>query len=145
MYGTLDNISEDLFRLIIQIHKTTFNHEDFLKCMPLPPSHVKVLFCLVHTGSNSVSRLAESLRISKPNMTPIIDNLINEGLITRSYDPNDRRKILIELNDKGKILLENERKRIISSLSAKINNLTPEDRDILSSTTKKLNDIISKF
>ena len=31
------------------------------------------------------------LSIPQPNMTPVIDKLVEEGLVTRDYDPTDRR------------------------------------------------------
>ncbi|MEG2337982.1 MAG: MarR family transcriptional regulator [Clostridium sp.] len=146
MDNTLIDISENLFSLIIRIHRTTFSQDELVKCMPLPPSHVKVIFYLVHHGQEAtVSKIAESLRISKPNMTPIIDNLISEGLVERLQDPKDRRKILIKLTTKGLELLENHKKIMLKNLNSKISTLPKEDIDTLKESTSNLLKILDKF
>lgn len=146
MDNTLMDISEKLFSLIIRIHRTTFSQDELVKCMPLPPSHVKVIFYLVHHGNEeTVSKIAESLRISKPNMTPIIDNLISEGLVERLQDPRDRRKILIKVTNKAIDLLENHKKVMLTNLCDKLNQLPPEDINILKDSTSSLLKILNKF
>ncbi|MEG0568113.1 MAG: MarR family transcriptional regulator, partial [Clostridium sp.] len=93
----------------------------------------------------TVSKIAESLRISKPNMTPIIDNLISEGLVERLQDPKDRRKILIKLTTKGLELLENHKKIMLKNLRSKISTLSKEDIDTLKESTSSLLKILDKF
>ncbi|MEG0128659.1 MarR family winged helix-turn-helix transcriptional regulator, partial [Clostridium sp.] len=93
----------------------------------------------------TVSKIAESLRISKPNMTPIIDNLISEGLVERLQDPKDRRKILIKLTTKGLKLLENHKTVMINNLSSKISTLPKEDINVLKESTSSLLKVLDKF
>lgn len=146
MQGTRYNdVSNDLFKLIFQIQKKTFNHDKLTKCMPVPPSHAKVVFHLTHHGPSSVSNIGKDLAISKPNMTPIIDKLVQEGLVTRYEDPKDRRRILVDVTKKGRSLLDLRKQGFINELSAKISTLSDEDIDILSESTQNLIKIISKL
>ncbi len=46
-------------------------------------SHMKVIFYLANKKSMSVSNVAKWLYISKPNMTPIIDKLIDQRYVNR--------------------------------------------------------------
>ena len=104
----LTKISDDLFSLIIQLNSKLFSSSKMVKCSPLPPSHVKVIFHLMNNGSSSISDIASSLCISKPNMTPIIDKLIKEDLVCRQEDCNDRRIIRIQLTQKAYEIAKNK-------------------------------------
>lgn len=122
----LPNISDQLFELVVKLNTKIFNQEEFIKSLPIPPSHVKVIFYLVHNGPASVSHIADKLCISKPNMTPIIDKLISEELVSRSEDPKDRRVIVIEPTPKAKKILEAQRKIIKERLMCKLENVPQE-------------------
>lgn len=127
----LPQISEDLFGLVVKLHNTIFKQDEFLKTMPLPPSQVKVIFYLVHNSPTTMSELAQTLCISKSNMTPIIDKLIEEGLATRGENPKDRRIILIGTTDKAKALFEATKKAAQERLASRIKHLSPEDLETL--------------
>ncbi|MDA3730267.1 MarR family transcriptional regulator [Niameybacter massiliensis] len=123
----LPNISDQLFELVVKLNTKIFNQEEFLKSLPIPPSQVKVIFYLVHNGPASVSHIADKLCISKPNMTPIIDKLILENLVSRSEDPTDRRVILVAATPKAKKVLEGQRQIIKERLISKLQSVPPEN------------------
>lgn len=125
--SNLPKVSEDLFRLVVKLNSTIFKHEEFLKSMPLPPSHVKVIFYLVHNGSATMSDIANHACISKPNLTPIIDKLIQEGLVQRLDNPKDRRTVLISITDRANHLFEEHKTFIKQRLASRIKPLSPED------------------
>lgn len=125
--NALPTISDDLFRLVIRLNSKIFKSQELFKSFPLPPSHVKVIFFLMHHGSAPISNIAEHLSISKPNMTPIIDKLIQEDLVMRCEDPNDRRVILIEKTEKAAKLFENHKQLIKQILAEKLEVLSEEE------------------
>lgn len=127
----LPEVSEDLFGLAVKLNNTIFRQEEFLKCMPLPPSHVKVIFYLVHKGSSTMSEMAHHLCISKSNLTPIIDKLLQEGFVKRSENPKDRRTVLIQVTDLAITHFEHHKQVIKDRLAARIQHLSPEDLQIL--------------
>lgn len=49
----------------------------------------------------SMSELADRLVMSKPQLTANVDVLVRLGLVERISDPNDRRKIIIRMAEKG--------------------------------------------
>lgn len=51
------------------------------------------------------SELADSMKISRPNITNIIKTLIRKELVVQSADPIDRRQKRLRLTDKGKQLI----------------------------------------
>ena len=51
----------------------------------MPPSHTQVLLLLHENGTLAVSEIGKRLAISRPNMTPLLNKLIQEELIERHY------------------------------------------------------------
>jgi len=113
--------------------------------LSIPQSHIRVIFYLIHYNSSPISQIADSLGISKPNMTPIIDNLINHGLVNRYNDPNDRRILRIELTKKANDLLDTLRVVICNSFQEKISTLSDDDVMILDNSISNLITILKKL
>ena len=141
----LHDISDNLLNLLFQIHNRLFNPSEMVKGVSIPPSHVKVIFYLSQKKSMSVSDVAKCLDISKPNMTPIIDKLISNGLVNRYTDPDDRRKINIELTEKAHNLLKNKKREIKDNLFNKISTLNDEDLYKLDASIREMYDILIKL
>jgi len=55
-------------------------------------------------GRTTPTRICEVLRRTTGGMTLTIDRLESAGWLTRSADPTDRRKVLVELTDAGREL-----------------------------------------
>ncbi len=145
---TKDNIfdlSNEIFMLFLAINSKMVNHNRMLKNCSFPPSHMKVVFYLYFNGPSSVSKIAKDLVISKPNMTPIIDNLIAEGYAIRYDDPDDRRIIIIEATEKAHQLLEQKKQDTLEVLSEKLSALETSDLDTLKELTPKLVEILGKI
>jgi DNA-binding MarR family transcriptional regulator len=141
----LNNLSGDLYNLMIIIHKKMFNQDEMIKNLPIPPSHVKVIFYLKCNGSSSISEIAKNLTISKSNMTPIIDKLISEGMVNRYDDPNDRRILRIELTDKAHKFIKGRENIVKNSLAEKISVLNSEDLKCLKHHVAGITDILEKI
>ncbi|SFB12457.1 DNA-binding transcriptional regulator, MarR family [Clostridium frigidicarnis] len=141
----LNGLSNNLYDLMMILHKKVFNMGEIMKTFPVPPSHVKVIFFLSHNGPCPVSMIAKDLEISKPNMTPIIDKLLSEGLVNRCYDENDRRIIIIELTDEARKLFKRQQQKIKDMLCDKISHLDADDLDSLNLIVPKMLKITSKL
>lgn len=141
----LFEISNSLFFLSLSLNSKMMNRNIMLKGLSVPPSHMKVIFYLMNKGPSSVSKIANDLVISKPNMTPIIDNLITEGYVVRYDDPKDRRIIIIETTEKAHNFLKQKRQETVEYLSDKLSTLSNEDIETLKSTLPTLSKIIGKI
>lgn len=141
----LNNISNDLYMLILFLNKRVFKHEEMLRGCHLPPSHIKTLFYLIHNGPRSISQIGNDLSISKPNMTPIIDKLVAEGLINRFQDPKDRRIIRVEPTDAAFKFLKEQEEKLKCGLMERISPLSSEDLHELNKNITSLNKILSKI
>jgi len=83
-------------------------HKKIFKAIPvdklplhLTPSNVDVLFLLFEMRSATVSELCNHLKISRPNMTPLIDKLVEYKLVERKTSEEDRRVIQIKITELG--------------------------------------------
>ncbi|WP_251859453.1 MarR family transcriptional regulator [Clostridium sp. Marseille-Q2269] len=141
----LNVISQDIYDLLLDLHKKLFRTDELLKNLRIPQSHVKVIIFLKHHGNCSISQIAKDLLISKPNMTPIIDKLISEGMVTRYTDPEDRRVIRVQLTEKGSTFIKDQQKLLKSLLAKKIENLSEEDLQYLSTHLTGVKNIILKI
>lgn len=141
----LAKISENFFVLIMLLHKKIIKFEDFMKNMTVPPSHVKVVFYLAQNGPSSVSSIARDLCISKPNMTPIIDKLLECGYVNRYEDPKDRRVIRIEITEKAHEAFKIKKELIKGFLTDKFSTLPDEDLVALDGAISEFKRVISKL
>ena len=68
----------------------------------IPLSHVQVLAMLEEVGSMSVSEISKRFGIAKPNITPLVDRLVNAGLVDRVRSETDRRVVNIVILEEGR-------------------------------------------
>ena len=68
----------------------------------IPLSHVQVLDMLEEVGSMSVSEISKRFGIAKPNITPLVDRLVNAGLVDRVRSETDRRVVNIVILPAGR-------------------------------------------
>ncbi|NLB22457.1 MAG: MarR family transcriptional regulator [Clostridium sp.] len=99
-------VTSYLFDLMIILHKRVFNPLTLSKAIHLTPSQFSVLFYLRRRDNSSVTDVAKYFKISKPNMTPILDSLVKKGYLERNRDENDRRIIRLSLTPSGKVFYE---------------------------------------
>lgn len=104
--------------------------------MPLPINHFVVLFFLESNGSMTISEIAQSLSISKQQMSPIIDKLEKKELIAKKNMAKDKRFIQARLTRKGKSLLENHRKKQKVRLMEHMKKLSVDDVEIFKQSSQ---------
>lgn len=76
--------------------------------LKMPLSNIQILL-LLNKAVLSVGELSRNLGIAKPNVTPLLDTLEQDGLIRRVRDNGDRRVVNVEICDKGRTILEQAR------------------------------------
>lgn len=67
----------------------------------LSPARVRLLTTLRHRPGSRMRDLADALGVSGRAITPMVDALESEGLVTRKPDPDDRRAFRLALTDAG--------------------------------------------
>jgi DNA-binding MarR family transcriptional regulator len=87
---------------------------------------------------STMSYLSKKIMISKPNLTVMADKLIEENLIERTYDPNDRRVIILKITERGKSVIEKHKIKIKEVLLKKFDLLNDDE-------VKRLNELVNEM
>jgi DNA-binding MarR family transcriptional regulator len=137
-----DEVAEDLmvFMPLFKGIMSTFVHTGHS-----PHLKYAVLGILKNRGPLPMSEIGSILGVSKPNMTVIIDKIIEEKDVKRGYDDKDRRIIRIEITKKGKDALADAKELMKSELKKRLSILDDKELDELSSSLKNIKDILSKL
>lgn len=93
----------------------------------------------------SMSGLAKTLNISKTQITPRIDQLVNEGLLERVPDENDRRVLRIVLTAEGEDLIKNSSVTVKEAMNQLLNPLSPEEIEELGRSIETIKSTVLKI
>ena len=107
-------------------------------------SHFQIAV-LKKEGQQPISEVAKKLFISTPNMTKLLNKLIDEGMIERIPGEKDRRIININLTEKGSTYLKSSFLEIQSSLKDKISSLPDEKLDKLNDSLLTLKEVLNEI
>ena len=100
----------------------------YMKENDLSMSQVGALF-QIHHGRSNVSDLGEGLGISIAAASQMLERLVQQGLIVRSEDPDDRRVKKLVLTDKGcRVMQESVRARQ-EWLAELVSSLAPAEKE----------------
>ena len=94
-------------------------------------SQLAVLAALLYGGLRTLGELAESERITAPSMNRTVNCLEEAGYVTRTPDAEDRRRVLIELTDNGRRLMEETQRRRDAWLEDALGELSEGERTAL--------------
>lgn len=104
----------------------------------LTESQFGVLEALLHLGTMPQARLCDKLLVSGSNLTTVIDNLENRGLVRRAADPEDRRTWMVQLTDRGRELITRAFPPHAARVTALLGTLTALEQKQLGQLCRKL-------
>src|SRR5689334_20395296 len=78
-------------------------------------------------GPETPGRLAELEGVSPPAINRTVNALVEAGYARRSADPEDGRRVQVELTDAGHALVEETRRRRNARMKAEFAALAPRD------------------
>ena len=99
---------------------------------------LKSLFYISRHGRVNLSGLASGIRVTPANVTGIVDRLVEQGLLRRIPDPDDRRIIWLRLTEKGEALVANLREGRASEMHRILDRLSTDDLSLLARTLDML-------
>jgi DNA-binding MarR family transcriptional regulator len=107
----------------------TFTAQEALGRFGVNEGEANVLAALRRSGppyALTPSDLVRSLLLSSGAMTNRIDRLEEAGLVTRSQDPDDRRRVLVELTEQGREVIDAAMGHHIGALETLLADALPE-------------------
>jgi DNA-binding MarR family transcriptional regulator len=100
-----------------------------------PLLHGSVLGRLDREGTRSVSDLAAAEKVRPQSMAQTVGELEADGLVSRTPDPDDGRRALVDLTAAGREALASDRSRRVGWLVSAIEQLPASDQKVLSRAT----------
>ncbi|BBX08703.1 MarR family transcriptional regulator [Mycolicibacterium aichiense] len=110
--------------------------------LPLPWAQARLLSTIDDQGEARISDLAELDHCSQPTMTTQVRRLEDAGLVARTTDPDDARAVRIRITPEGKTMLTQVRADRAAVIDPRIERLSDEDREILSTAVGALHRLL---
>lgn len=142
--ATVEDVVSDLLLIMPLIRKKLLNLDDIKQKSGLPMTHMHLMMLLRREGSATVSDIARRFQIAKPNITPLIDRLAQEGLVERVRGDKDKRVIYIRLRSEGEKRLDEICGIASENLMSLSDRLSGEDYAELRQACAKLTDIVCR-
>ena len=117
----VDQILDQLAPLIARQRRAVAK-EGCLRAISSTQLHV--LFMLMSDGPTTMSHLADSLGVSLPNVTGLVDRMVENGLVERGGSIDDRRVVTVLATKAGRDTVEEiylVRRRQLATVLAQLN------------------------
>ena len=88
---------------------------------------LKSLFYVSGHGKVNPSALAAGIHVTPANVTGIVERLVEQGLLTRNADADDRRVSWLTVTDKGKTLINDLREGRAQEMRRILDKLTEQE------------------
>ena len=139
----IDSVAQNMFHVLPLLRKRLLNMGVVQAEHGIPLSHVQVLAMLNDGKTMSVSDISHRLGIAKPNITPLVDRLLDLGLVQRQRDTNDRRVVNVLITEEGTRKLNDIQNTIAGQVRQQADHLTAADFKELTEALDSLARILS--
>jgi DNA-binding MarR family transcriptional regulator len=140
-----ERVAENLIALLPFYHKKIFGPGG-QGITGMQAAQYRILGVLKREGNPlSMSELGKRQYISKPYMTILVDQLIQDGSVQRIPDTMDRRVINIAITAEGKRHLRQAASRYKENVKNILSDLDRQDLEDLCQSLEKLRNIISRI
>jgi len=122
----------------ILMHRSWRSWNHLAKSTGLSMPQFGILMQVHHRSNCAIGNISQHFDITNAAASQLVDKLVQNGLIQREEDPNDRRAKLLNLTDKGLEIIQlgiDERHRWVDDLAGK---LTADERAKVSEVLKIL-------
>ncbi len=132
------------YPLLYRKIKSSINEE---KCLKYGKSdgYYQILGILVHLGPLPISEIGRHIHISKPNMTSLIDKLVEDSCVKRSRSNKDRRVVNVEITENGKKFLFEARKVVEGNIKENLSSLNEEELETLNESLQNIKKLALKI
>lgn len=143
--SNLDKVVGDFLALMDYMRTYHLRPAEQIARMRFSPGHFHALSLIFHRGSFSMSELAAEMMISKQQLTPLIDRLVEEGMVVRLADKSDRRLVRIELSDAGRSIYREMGNQIRDNLKQRLSQIPDRHLNELEQLLPRITDILKCY
>jgi DNA-binding MarR family transcriptional regulator len=138
----LDQIVENLLYILPIIHKKLLKPDplDIQGEVHLSRLHIGIIGTVYHEKL-PISAIAKKFLIAKPQMTLLINQLVDTGIVTRKPNLEDRRVVDLKLTEKGNATLKLYDSYLRNNIRKKLAHLSEQEIEGLSLSLIKLREL----
>ncbi len=114
-------VLETLPQIMRAIHEEMRRHGAPL----LSPPQLRTLAFLHRNPGSCLFRVAEHLGVTRPTASVIVERLVRRGMVTRAANPQERRRIVLDLTSTGAWHLQRARQATQTWMAAALSRLSP--------------------
>jgi len=103
-----------------------------------------VLAILNRRGALTVGELAAAEKVQPPSMTRTVNCLVETGDVAKRPHESDGRQIVVEISEQGRARVAADRVRRDAWLARRLDELSPEDREVLHRAAALLESLAQK-
>ncbi|MBA2954372.1 MarR family transcriptional regulator [Nocardioides sp. MAH-18] len=103
-----------------------------------------VLGVLARRGEMTVGELAAAEKVQPPSMTRTVNCLVETGDVLKRPHESDGRQIVVEISEQGQARVAADRVRRDAWLARRLDELAPEDREVLRRAAALLESLAQK-
>jgi DNA-binding MarR family transcriptional regulator len=140
--NTVDNIVENLLNVLPIIEKKLLKIDSlYVNCeIRLSRLHVGIMGTIYHEQL-PISGIAKKFLIPKPQMTLLINHLVDAGIVTRTPNKDDRRVTDLMLTEKGNAILKRCDKYLKNNVKKQLYHFSETEVEELALSLKKLREV----
>lgn len=118
--------------IMVFMHNSMHNALRYSKECGWSMSQIGVLRVIHRQGTTAISDIGDAMGVSTPAASQLIERLVQEGLVLRTEDPDDRRVKQIQLTEKGQGVLVDSLHARHTWLKILDEQLSEEEKQIVS-------------
>ena len=105
----------------------------------------KILLLIESHGPLKMSEIARQISVTMSGATAVVDKMVKTGLVTRQFDPADRRVVLINISDEGRKVMQHCVDVQAKCFETVLDQLTPKKREELLESFAKIHSILAEI
>ena len=111
----------------------------------LPNQQMNVLIHISFNDGQPMNHYGHKMSISKPNLTKVVNRLIDGGFVTRGKDKNDRRIITLHMTEEGKAIVANHWNDMKEQIMESTKTLSDDEMQALYDSFETIKEIFEKL
>lgn len=111
-------------------------------CSDLTLPQFNVLYAIRELGKITMKDLAETLQVSAPSVSSMVDRLEDMGMVLREHGVADRREVLVSISESGARSLALLEEQILSEIVSLLQQVGPEDARIWARIYGRIGEIL---
>jgi DNA-binding MarR family transcriptional regulator len=104
LYLRDEEMKQGMDLMVLAVRALSADADALLKELGLGRAHARALSMIAHRPSLSVADLLALLHITKQSLNRVLGDLVARDYVAQQAAPNDRRKRLLRLTEKGRTL-----------------------------------------